>query len=197
MRRLRSLLIVLILLCTACGDAAPESRPETEKVTETGIDPKMVSSSAESVGSAGSPAMTAEERPDMMTEMETDDMTETAFALKMKIGETPVEVTWEDNEAVRSLKAFVEEGTVTIRTSMYGGFEQVGPIGRTLPSKDERVSTEPGDLVLYQSSQLVVFYGTNTWEYTRLGKIIDRTPEQLEELLGQGGVVITLYMEQI
>ena len=76
--------------------------------------------------------------------------------------------------------------------SAYGGFEQVGPIGQPLPSADEQTTTSPGDIVLYSGNRLVVFYGSNTWSYTRLGKIVDQTPEQLEALLGNGDATVAL-----
>ena len=84
---------------------------------------------------------------------------------------------------------------LAIRMSMYGGFEQVGPIGRRLPSQDVQTTTSSGDIVLYSGDQLVVFYGSNSWAYTRLGHITDQSAEQMRELLGNGDVTITLNME--
>ena len=77
---------------------------------------------------------------------------------------------------------------------MYGGFEQVGAIGKTLTRKDVQTVTEPGDIVLYSGSQIVIFYGSNSWAYTRLGKITDKTVAELEELLGAGDVTVTISM---
>ena len=189
-----ALMIVLVMFFSACRGAEPENSIGSEVVSEKETDTKPDSSSAVTDEPESRPETIVRDT-DEETDMEEEQMTGGIFTLKMKIGETPVAAAWEDNETTEALKTFAAEGPVSIRMSMYGGFEQVGPIGRNLPSKDVRVSTEPGDLVLYQSSQLVVFYGTNTWEYTRLGKITDKTPEQLEELLGKGDVVITLYME--
>ena len=100
--------------------------------------------------------------------------------------EYPVE--WEENESVEALK---ELCPLTVKMSMYGGFEQVGALGETLPRNDEQITTEYGDIVLYSGNQIVVFYGSNTWAYTRLGHI-DMTQEELTELLGNGDVEITL-----
>ena len=111
--------------------------------------------------------------------------------LRMKIGNTPVAVDWEDNASVSALRELASNG-LTIEMSMYGGFEQVGSIGQRLPSQDVQTTTSSGDIVLYASSQMVVFYGSNAWAYTRLGKITDKTPEELRELLGNGNVTITL-----
>ena len=114
--------------------------------------------------------------------------------MKMTIGTTPVEVKWEDNDSVAALKELAAGG-LEIRMSMYGGFEQVGPIGSRLPSSDVQTVTDSGDIVLYSGSQLVVFYGSNSWAYTRLGHITDQTPEEMKTLLGNGDVTITLTMD--
>ena len=114
--------------------------------------------------------------------------------MQMMIGETPVTVVWEDNASVEALKALAEEG-LTIEMSMYGGFEQVGSIGQSLPRDDAQTTTTSGDIVLYSGNQLVVFYGSNSWAYTRLGHINDQTPEQMKALLGSGDVTITLSMK--
>ena len=115
-----------------------------------------------------------------------------AEAMKLWIGETAVSVAWEDNDAVRALRALVAEQPLTIEMSMYGGFEQVGPIGQRLPRNDAQTTTQAGDIVLYSGNQLVVFYGSNSWAYTRLGHIADKTPDELRNLLGNGDVTITL-----
>ena len=112
--------------------------------------------------------------------------------MKLTIGNEEVAVDWEDNESVNALKEMTEEGAVTIQLSMYGGNEQVGSIGTTLPSDDKNTTTNAGDIVLYNSSNIVIFYGSNTWDYTRLGKVTDKTADEMTELLSNGDVTITL-----
>ena len=114
--------------------------------------------------------------------------------MQMKINDTPVTVAWEDNESVSALKELAAND-LTIQMSMYGGFEQVGSIGQRLPSSDVQTSTSSGDIVLYSSNQLVVFYGSNSWAYTRLGHITDKTPEEMRTLLSNGDVTITLSVQ--
>ena len=80
---------------------------------------------------------------------------------------------------------------MTVEMSMYGGFEQVGPIGQDIVRDDEQTDTEPGDIVLYAGNQIVVFYGNNSWAYTRLGHI-DLTRQEMDELLGHGTVTLTI-----
>ena len=114
----------------------------------------------------------------------------------MKIGDTKVNVDWEDNQAVKALRNMVEKGDVIIQMSMYGGFEQVGSIGQSLPRNDKQTTTSSGDIVLYSGNQMVVFYGSNSWSYTRLGHISDKDEAGMTELLSNGDVTITISMGQ-
>ena len=115
--------------------------------------------------------------------------------MKMIIGSTPVSVKWEDNESVNYLKELCRDQPVIISMSKYGGFEQVGAIGTDIPRNDVQTTTSSGDIVLYSGNQLVVFYGSNSWAYTRLGHITDKTPQEMTELLSGGDVTITLSVK--
>lgn len=126
------------------------------------------------------------------TELKEDDpyMNKT---IELKIGNTIVDVNWLDNNSVKALKELAKDG-LTINMSMYGGFEQVGSIGKSITSNDERITTSPGDIVLYSSNQMVIFYGSNTWSYTKLGHI-SLTKSELTDLLGDEDVIITLSLK--
>ena len=119
---------------------------------------------------------------------------QTEHKMKMTINSTPVDVKWEDNDAVKALREAVKDNPLTIKMSMYGGFEQVGSLGIDLPRNDTRITTKPGDVILYSGNQLVVFYGSNTWAYTRLGHINEKTQTELTELLSNGNVTIVISM---
>ena len=122
-----------------------------------------------------------------------EKMVETeAIVMRMRISDTPVTVEWEDNESVEALRALCVEQPLEIQMSMYGGFEQVGSLGEALPRDDVQTVTQSGDIVLYTGSQFVVFYGSNSWAYTRLGHIVDQSEEDMARLLGNGNVVITI-----
>lgn len=112
----------------------------------------------------------------------------------MKIGDTKVNVEWEDNQAVEALRDMAKAGDITIQMSMYGGFEQVGSIGQSLPRDDKQTTTSSGDIVLYSGNQMVVFYGSNSWSYTRLGHISDKDEAEMADLLSNGDVTITISM---
>ena len=115
--------------------------------------------------------------------------------MKLKIGDKEVPVTWEENASVDALKALAEKDALEIQMSMYGGFEQVGPIGQSIERDDEQTSTKPGDIVLYSGDQIVIFYGSNSWAYTRLGHV-DLSEKEMTDLLGKGDVVLTIHMEK-
>ncbi len=130
-------------------------------------------------------------------EQKTENAEESAEmrSITMMINDEKVEVTWENNESVKALAELASESPLVIDTSMYGGFEQVGSIGTTLPNSDVNITTKPGDIVLYSGSNMVVFYGSNSWSYTRLGQIENLSESELEELLGSNNVKITLAVE--
>ena len=115
--------------------------------------------------------------------------------ISMTIDDTDVTVVWEDNESVTALKEFIADNPLVIDASAYGGFEQVGSLGTTLPSNDEQIQTKAGDIMLYSSDQIVVFFGTNSWSYTPLGRITDKSDQELEDLLKGDNVKIKLEME--
>lgn len=114
--------------------------------------------------------------------------------LLLSIDGVQVEVDWEENESVAALRELVALNPLTIQMSMYGGFEQVGPLGTGLPRQDVQTHTNYGDIVLYSGDQLVVFHGSNSWAYTRLGHICDLSQAELKEMLGQHDVTITLAL---
>lgn len=123
------------------------------------------------------------------------ESSETEAEMVLRINDQVVQVEWEDNESVEALKELASNGTITIEMSMYGGFEQVGPVGTDLPRNDEQTTTSPGDIVLYSGDQIVVFYGSNSWAYTRLGNIQNMSEEDLRSFLGSSDVTLTIYCE--
>ncbi|MBR4708456.1 MAG: hypothetical protein IKP29_10415 [Pseudobutyrivibrio sp.] len=108
----------------------------------------------------------------------------------LQIDGKEIPVTWEDNASVDAIRELATDG-LEIQMSMYGGFEQVGSIGQTIVRDDKQTTTCAGDIMLYSGNQIVVFYGSNSWAYTRLGKI-DLSQEELTELLANGDVVLKL-----
>lgn len=102
--------------------------------------------------------------------------------------------TLEDNRAVDAFVEMMEEGPVDLSLHDYAGFEKVGPLGKSLPASDVQTTTGAGDIVLYQGNQIVMFYGSNAWSYTRLGHIDDLNG--WEEALGNGDAEVVLSLEE-
>ena len=117
-----------------------------------------------------------------------------AMKMNIAVNDSSFTATLAENAAVDALVDWMEEGPITLELSDYAGFEKVGPLGRSLPASDSQTTTQAGDIVLYQSNQIVLFYGSNSWSYTRLGSIDDLTG--WEDALGSGDVTVTLSLAE-
>ena len=176
-KRLALLLAAITLLLCACA-VTPDRPGAVPGETAASTAPPVPETAA------GKPV------PIPPTEASTEKTEE--LRMKLRINDIETDVLWEDNESVAALRSLAAEAPLTIQLSPYGGFEQVGPIGQSLPRQDTQTVTEPGDVVLYSGNQIVVFYGSNSWAYTRLGKIRGMDRAALTELLGNGAVTLML-----
>lgn len=113
--------------------------------------------------------------------------------MKVSVGEYTFTATLENNAAVSELLAMMKKAPVVLELSDYGEFEKVGPLGASLTRSDKQTTTECGDIVLYNGNNIVVFYGSNSWSYTRIGKIDDLT--DWTKALGGGNVTVTFSLE--
>ncbi len=95
-----------------------------------------------------------------------------------------------DNSSADAFLGLLKSGDVTVGMRDYGSFEKVGPLGTSLPRNDEQITTEPGDVILYQGDQITIYYGVNSWRFTRLGKVQDLSQAELKEVLGGGDVTV-------
>lgn len=100
--------------------------------------------------------------------------------------------TFADNQGAEALADLLTDGPLTLSLEDYGGFEKVGSLGQSLPTSNTHMSTQSGDIMLYQGNQIVLFYGSNSWSYTRLGQVTDLTGWQ--EALGHGDVTVTFSL---
>ncbi len=110
--------------------------------------------------------------------------------VKVKINDEIFDVELENNSATEELIKELKKGNITVNASEYGGFEKVGDLGFSLPTSDENIGTNPGDIVLYQGDKISLFYGSHSWSYTKLGRIDNVDPDQLREILGSGDVTL-------
>lgn len=115
----------------------------------------------------------------------------------IKINENKLEVTLANNSSVDALVEILKQKDIIYTADDYGGFEKVGNLGFSLPTNNSQITTEAGDVILYSGNQIVLFYGSNSWSYTRLGKIEGYSASQLSSLLcaGKDDVQITLSLK--
>ena len=128
------------------------------------------------------------------TEPEIREETSEAMKLYVQVGGRTFTAAWENNEAAAALQERLAQGPMALALQDYAGFEKVGPLGETLPTRNRQITTQAGDIVLYQGDQIVVFYGTNTWRYTPLAHVDDLTG--WAEALGSGDVTVTFSLER-
>ena len=155
--------------------------PDTQNDTETGSETESLV--------VGNPSVTLEEPETGSINISEE---ENAMSMRVEVGDHTFTATLEDNEAVRTLKEMMAEAPIVIEMSDYSGFEKVGPLGTSLPTSNSQTTTHAGDIVLYNGNQIVIFYGSNSWSYTRLGHIDDLTG--WEDALGSGDVTVTFSL---
>ena len=105
-------------------------------------------------------------------------------------------VTLTNNSATQTLVAKLQEASVTVTLNSSGGFEIWGALGFSLPTSNEQINAQPGDIVLYNGSNICMFYGTNSWNYTLLGKIDGLSESELRTFLksGESNISVTLSL---
>ena len=175
-RHIPLVLLLAVVLCLS-GCAGRYGLP-TEPPTSATKDTPQAAESEKST------KMTTEE-----TTMPEIDTTEPMLLLT--IDGTAVDVQWENNAAVVELYVLAQNA-ITVNTSAYGGFEQVGSLPQSFSRSDAQMTTQPGDIVLYSGNQLVIFFGSNSWSYTRLGHIEGFSTDELTALLDKDISVIEI-----
>lgn len=112
--------------------------------------------------------------------------------LKINVNGTELTATLEDNSSAQALTELLKQGNITVDMSDYGNFEKVGDLPQSLPKNDEKITTVPGDIILYQGNKITIYYAENTWDFTKLGHINNITQEELKAILGDGDITVTL-----
>ena len=113
--------------------------------------------------------------------------------MKLYFNDTEVPVIWENNQTVQELMEEAGKGDIVVQMSMYSDNEQVGSLGKRYKKNDEQITAHSGDIVLYSGDKIVVFYGSNSWAYTRLGKM--NIPEDdVTELLSNGNITLKIVI---
>ena len=98
------------------------------------------------------------------------------------------------NDATDDLISLLENGPVTLSMTENGGFEKVGNLPQSLTTSDVRQTAQSGDIMLYVGNVLCIFYGSNTWAYTKLGTMDDMTSNEIKEFLAGNPVEVILSL---
>ncbi len=144
-----------------------------------------------------SPEQTATENEQLPEEPNKNKNEEEQFVdtIYLTVGTHKITVKLEENTATKALAELLKEGDISYTASDYGGFEKVGSLGFSLPHSDTQITTEAGDMVLYCGNQIVLFYGSNTWEYTKLGKMQGSADEIKEILTESNPITVTISLD--
>ena len=119
---------------------------------------------------------------------------QTDMKMNVQVGDYTFTATLENNAAVEEFVEMMKEGPVTISMGDYSGFEKVGSLGRSLTTSNSQTTTDAGDIVLYNGNNIVMFYGTNSWSYTRIGRIDDLT--DWNKALGSGSITAVFTLAE-
>ncbi len=190
--------ILFLVLLTGCGNSEQaESNPERSSNTQIeNISSSEAASSLELETSeqdiVSEESVTSAAPGAQMVENESNGEETNEMKMNVNVNGQDFTATLEQNSAVDALVQMMGQGPVTLQMSDYSGFEKVGPLGTSLPTSNSQTTTHAGDIVLYQGNQIVIFYGSNSWSYTRLGHIDDLTG--WEEALGNGNVSVTFSL---
>ena len=191
MRKFYTVLYLAIVLSfmAACGKNDTQAQTPGRQA-----EPSTIESSSQSDGLKGS-ENAGESSVDMdstetgaETDIQNNTEENTVTNMNVQVGDVVFSATLEENETVSALVEMMRESPVVIQMSDYSGFEKVGSLRTSLPASNSQTTTQTGDIVLYNGNQIVIFYGSNSWSYTRLGHIDDLTG--WEEALGRGDVTV-------
>lgn len=199
---LHLLTVVFLSACGASPTSAelPTTVPPMPVVTTAGptatstTEPPATMLSAAATDPAPTP--TAPPLEDVTNAHQNNSNVMETARMNIQVGDTLLTATLAENSSVDALKDALAEGPITIDMRDYGSMEKVGALGIDLPRNDEQITTEAGDIILYQGNAFVIYYAPNSWNFTRLGKVDDVTADELRAILGDGSVTVTLSLPQ-
>lgn len=189
-------LLLILMLCglflAACGTNKEVAEPVHTTSTEQ---PTSVEKSdmAEKMDSEKSEDQSASE-DNIEENMDLQEGTDEMGKLIIEVNGHRLVATLAENSSVDALKELLAEGPVTIDMHDFSNFEKIGELPVELPTNDEQISTDYGDLILYLGKRFVIYYDKNSWDFTRLGHIDDITQDELKSILGDGNVTATLSL---
>lgn len=180
---------VIFCACTPTSTPTPDQNTTLPSPVAAGASPTMLATITKPLPTP----IPSTEEPQVNLNQNNPNLMETNH-MNITIGNTVLTATLVDNSSVEALKKELSNGPITINMRDYGSMEKVGPLGMDLPRNDTEITTEAGDIILYQGSALVIYYESNSWNFTRIGKINGVSAEELREILGAGDVTVTLSL---
>ena len=114
--------------------------------------------------------------------------------LNIEINGTVLLVKLNNNSSAQAIKELLKEGSLALPMKDYAHMEKFGRLGKQLPRNDEHITTQAGDVILSEGNLLVIYYAPNTWNFTRLGIIQNKTEKELKKILGKGNITATLSL---
>ncbi len=187
-----TLILALLLTITACGSSQEEQN--SDKNSEF----KSSSASSNAASEEEKEWKTETEQAEIQSAESAWENTEkeaTEMKLKIQVGDTTFTATLAENSSVDALKKLMADGPLTLNMSDYANMEKAADLGVTLPQNNEQMNTQAGDIILYQGRTFVIYYDTNSWSLTPIGKIDNADAESLRAALGSGDVTVILSLE--
>lgn len=185
-----ALFLAVLFMVTACGDSKDKEERNTDKESEIStVSSKQPDEEPEKLKAAKTEIQPAE------SARESTQQEETEMKMKVQVGDTVFTATLAENSSVDALKELMADGSLTLNMSDYANMEKGADLGVTLPQNNEQMNTQTGDIILYQGRTFVIYYDTNSWSLTPIGKIDNVDAEELREALGTGDVTVTLSLE--
>lgn len=196
MKKRRMLICVLSIIVSlaACGNRAQggqtaESEGQARQEGGAHMEPESFGGDTETKDLAEETSTAQDE-----TLAQTDNREEEKVMMNIQVGENSLIAALEENSSTKELLNLLSQGPVTVNMRDYGNMEKVGSLPQSLPRNDEPITTAAGDLILYQGNSFVIYYDTNSWDLTRLGRIENITQQELKDILGEGNVTVVLSL---
>lgn len=181
------ILAIVLLNITACGKITTHGNGTANDVEVEHMQYSSISEEEDEIETLQEAVSISEIKEKADSEFET--------MLLIDVNGASLEADLADNSSARALLKLIEnEGSLTLELNDYAGVEKVGPLPDSLPTNDERISTDYGDIILYQGNQFVLYYDTNAWTFTRLAHVRGVSKNALKEILGTGNVTVTLRL---
>ena len=114
--------------------------------------------------------------------------------MNITINGTTLTATMEGNSSAQALLDMLKSSPLTLSMHDYANVEKVGNLDANLPTNDQQITTQPGDIILYQGNQITIYYDINQWSLTKLGHIDNISADELRQLLGDGNIVATFSL---